>query len=328
MNPEDARSMCCRLRIDNRQLEKRGGGLFGANPLTGSIGVVTINLPRIGYETKTKKQLLIRLKELMVLAKDSLEIKRKVLEKFTDANLYPYTKFYLRGIKARHKCYWKNHFSTIGIIGMNEALLNLFGENIASEKGKQFAEEVLEFMRDTLLTFQKETGNNYNLEATPAEGTSYRLALSDQKKLKDSNFANGKGKNTISPFYTNSTHLPVNYTNDIFEALDLQDSLQTKYTGGTVVHLFLGERIDDGESVKNLIKKVCKNYRLPYFTLSPTFSVCPTHGYISGEISICDKCGSRCEVYSRIVGYLRPIDQWNDGKRAEFNLRKTYGVQT
>ena len=328
MNPEDARSMCCRLRIDNRQLEKRGGGLFGANPLTGSIGVVTVNLPRIGYETKTKKQFLAKLKELMVLAKDSLEIKRKVLEKFTEANLYPYTKFYLRGIKARHKCYWRNHFSTIGIIGMNEAILNLFGENIASDKGKQFAEEVLEFMRDILLTFQKETGNNYNLEATPAEGTSYRLALSDQKKLKNSNFANGKGKNAISPFYTNSTHLPVNYTNDIFDALDLQDNLQTKYTGGTVVHLFLGERIDDSESVKNLIKKVCENYRLPYFTLSPTFSVCPTHGYLIGEVPVCDKCGTQCEVYSRIVGYLRPIDQWNDGKRAEFSMRKTYGVQT
>lgn len=328
MNPEDARSMCCRLRIDNRQLEKRGGGLFGANPLTGSIGVVTINLPRIGYQTKTKKQFLARLKQLMVAAKESLEIKRKVLEKFTDANLYPYTKFYLRGIKARHKCYWKNHFSTIGIVGMNEALLNLFSEGIASDKGREFAEEVLDFMRDTLLTFQKETGNNYNLEATPAEGTSYRLALSDQKKLKDSYFANGKGKETVSPFYTNSTHLPVNYTNDIFEALDLQDNLQTKYTGGTVVHLFLGERIDDGESVKNLVKKVCSTYRLPYFTLSPTFSVCPTHGYLSGEVYTCDKCASQCEVYSRIVGYLRPIDQWNDGKRAEFNMRKTYGVTT
>lgn len=326
MNPEDARSMCCRLRIDNRQLEKRGGGLFGANPLTGSIGVVTINLPRLGYEAKNKKGFLHRLKELMVIAKDSLEIKRKVLEKFTDGDLYPYTKFYLRNVKSRYGCYWKNHFSTIGIIGMNEALLNLFSENIASSKGKKFAEEVLDYMRELLLSFQRETGNNYNLEATPAEGTSFRLALSDQKRYKDSIFANGKGRELESPFYTNSTHLPVNYTSDIFEALDLQDSLQTKYTGGTVVHLFLGERIDDGESVKNLVKKVCENYRLPYFTLSPTFSICPNHGYLSGEVSVCDKCNSHCEIYSRIVGYLRPIDQWNDGKRAEFNMRKLYKV--
>ncbi|HOJ01340.1 MAG TPA: ribonucleoside triphosphate reductase [Anaerolineaceae bacterium] len=326
MNPEDARSMCCRLRIDNRQLEKRGGGLFGANPLTGSIGVVTINLPRIGYEVKTQGQFLARLKELMVLAKDSLEIKRKVLEKFTEANLYPYTRFYLRGIKARHECYWKNHFSTIGIVGMNEALLNLFGEGIATDKGRKFAEEVLDFMRDTLLMFQMETGNNYNLEATPAEGTSYRLALCDQKRFRDSNFANGKGKEPASPFYTNSTHLPVNYTNDLFEALDLQDALQTRYTGGTVVHLYLGERIEDGEGVKNLVRKVCNSYHLPYFTISPTFSVCPNHGYLAGEVHVCDQCGTQCEIYSRVVGYLRPIDQWNDGKQAEFHIRKTYGV--
>ena len=326
MDPEDARSMCCRLRIDNRQLEKRGGGLFGAHPLTGSIGVVTINLPRIGLEAQSKQQFLSRLKELMLIAKDSLEIKRKLLEKLTDANLYPYTKFYLRHIKARHKCYWKNHFSTIGIVGMNEAMFNLLGEGIASKEGQAFAEEILDSMRDTLLDFQKQTGNNYNLEATPAEGTAYRLALADQKRFKEAIFANGQGKEVEHPFYTNSTHLPVNYTNDVFEALDLQDNLQSKYTGGTVVHLFLGERVSDEDSVKNLVKKVCDNYRLPYFTLSPTFSICPNHGYLAGEVTKCEQCGSPCEIYSRIVGYLRPIDQWNDGKRAEFDLRKSYQV--
>jgi len=328
MNPEDSRSMCCRLRIDNRLLEKRGGGLFGANPLTGSIGVVTINLPRIGHDAKTKRQFFTKLKKLMLLAKQSLEIKREVLEKFTENDLYPYTKYYLRNIKARNKCYWKNHFSTIGVVGMNEALLNFFGENIASKKGSKFAEEILDFMRDLLVNFQTETGNNYNLEATPAEGTSYRLALSDQKKYKDAHFANGSGKDIQSPFYTNSTHLPVNFTSDAFEALDLQDPLQTKYTGGTVIHLFLGERITDPNSVKNFVKKVCEKYKLPYFTLTPTFSVCPTHGYLSGEVPICDSCGQTCEIYSRIVGYLRPIEQWNNGKLAEFNMRKTYEMET
>ena len=326
MQPEDARSMCCRLRIDNRQLEKRGGGLFGANPLTGSVGVVTINLPRIGYEANTTQEFLQKLEALMVSAKDSLEIKRKVLERFTDENLYPYTKYYLRNIKARHNAYWKNHFSTIGIVGMNEAVLNLFGETIASEKGEDFAEIVMDFMRKKLLAFQEETGNNYNLEATPAEGTAYRLALLDQKKYPDAIFANGKGKDVQTPFYTNSTHLPVTYTSDIFELLDLQDTLQTKYTGGTVIHVFLGERVDSADSVKSLVEKICKNYRLPYFTLTPTFSVCPHHGYLSGEIVACDTCGSSCEIYSRVVGYLRPVNQWNDGKKTEFSMRKTFDL--
>ncbi len=326
MNPDDARSMCCRLRIDNRQLEKRGGGLFGANPLTGSIGVVTINLPRLGHDCKTKKDFLGKLEELMILAKDSLEIKRKILERFTDENLYPYTKFYLRNIKKRYGSYWKNHFSTIGIVGMNEALQNMLGKTIGSPEGKQFAEETLDFMKTVLASFQKETGNNYNLEATPAEGTSFRLALLDQKKYPDAIFANGQGREVKSPFYSNSTHLPVNYTDDIFEALELQDNLQTKYTGGTVMHFFLGERIEDGNSVKNLVKKICERYRLPYFTLSPTFSVCPNHGYRSGEMRVCDECGSVCEVYSRIVGYLRPISQWNKGKKAEFDMRKLYSI--
>lgn len=209
---------------------------------------------------------------------------------------------------------------------MNEALLNLFGENIVSDNGRQFAEQVLDFMKELLLSFQIETGNNYNLEATPAEGTSYRLALSDQKRYKNSVFANGIGKDTKNPFYTNSTQLPVNYTSDIFEALDLQENLQIKYTGGTVLHLFLGERINEAECVKNLVKIICENYRLPYFTISPTFSVCPNHGYLAGEVAVCEKCGTECEVYSRIVGYLRPVDQWNDGKRAEFQIRKTFRV--
>ena len=327
MKPEDARSMCCRLRIDNRQLKKRGGGLFGANPLTGSIGVVTINLPRIGHIEKNKKDFLKKLGELMILAKNSLEIKRKVLEKFTDSNLYPYTKYYLRNIKNHYGNYWKNHFSTIGLVGMNEAVQNLYGKDITSLQGQKFAKDTLDFMREILATFQVETGNNYNLEATPAEGTSFRLALSDQKKYENAIFANGKGKEVKNPFYTNSTHLPVNFTDDIFEALELQDDLQTKYTGGTVVHFFLGERIEDGMSIKNLVKKICESYRLPYFTLTPTFSVCPNHGYISGEVPVCDKCHSTCEIYSRIVGYLRPVNQWNDGKRAEFDIRKTYKIE-
>lgn len=326
MDPEDARSMCCRLRIDNRMLRKRGGGLFGSNPLTGSVGVVTINLARIGYTQKTKKDFLDRLYELMLLAKDSLIIKRKTLEKYTEANLYPYTKFYLRNIKAQYGAYWKNHFSTIGINGMNEALMNLFGENIASQKGRQFAEEVLDFMREKLILFQEETGDYFNLEATPAEGTSYRLALLDKKYLENSYFANGKGKQVEDPFYTNSTHLPVNFSEDIFEVLDLQDSLQMKYTGGTVLHFFLGERIEDPMIVKKLVRKICESYHLPYFTLTPTFSICPNHGYLVGEVPVCDRCGEECEIYSRVVGYLRPVKQWNNGKKAEFAMRKTYQV--
>ncbi|EKD46235.1 MAG: hypothetical protein ACD_68C00078G0002, partial [uncultured bacterium] len=327
MDPEDARSMCCRLRIDNRQLQKRGGGLFGANPLTGSIGVVTINMPRLGHDSKNKKDFYRRLDQLMLVAKESLEVKRKALENFTDHNLYPYTKFYLRKIKERHGNYWKNHFSTIGLLGMNEAVENLLGKNISSQEGKKFTEEVLDYMRNRLLEFQEETGNNYNLEATPAEGTSYRLALLDQKKYPDAIFANGQGKEVENPFYTNSTHLPVNYSNDMFEVLDLQDDIQTKYTGGTVIHFFVGERIDNGESVKSMVKTICQNYHLPYFTFTPSFSVCSNHGYLNGEVPVCDKCGETCEVYSRIVGYLRPVNQWNNGKKAEFGMRKKYQIQ-
>lgn len=311
MSPEDARSMCCRLRIDNRELEYRGGGLFGSNPLTGSIGVVTINLPKIAEVSKTKVEFLERLAQKMELAKDSLEIKRKLLENLTDKELYPYTKFYLRDIKARFGVYWKNHFSTIGLIGMNEACLNLFGENIGSLQGKQFALEVMDYMRAKIVEFQKETGNNYNLEATPGEGTSYRLAKLDKDKY---------------PYYTNSTQLPVNYTDDIFEVLDHQDDLQTKYTGGTVVHIYAGERIQSIKTMKNLVKKICNNYHLPYFTFSPTFSTCPNHGYVAGEHFTCPECGASCEVYSRVVGYIRPVQQWNKGKKQEFLDRQEFKI--
>ena len=290
MDPEDARSMCCRLRIDNRQLEYRGGGLFGSNPMTGSVGVVTINLPRLALKSKNEKEFFKGLAELMDMAKDSLETKRKVLERLTDANLYPYTKFYLRNIKQRFNQYWKNHFSTIGLIGTNEAALNLLGVDIGTEKGKAFAEKTLDFMRDRLVEYQKETGNNYNLEATPAEGTTYRLAQLDKASFPDrAHFANGIGAEVKCPFYTNSSHLPVNYTDDLFELMDLQDNLQTKYTGGTVIHFFLGERMDDPQTLKKLVKTICENYKLPYFTFSPSFAICKKHGYIVGEHSVWPK---------------------------------------
>lgn len=325
MSPEDARSMCCRLRIDNRQLEYRGGGLFGSNPMTGSIGVVTVNLPRLALKSKNEEEFMRALGSLMDMARDTLETKRKVIEAFTEANLYPYTKFYLRDIKKRFNEYWKNHFSTIGLIGMNEASMNLLGADIGSETGRAFAECTLDFMRDKLLKYQEETGNNYNLEATPAEGTTYRLAQIDRTDFPETaHFANGVGKNTARPFYTNSTHLPVNYTDDLFELLDLQDNLQTKYTGGTVIHFFLGERVDDAQALKKLVKSVCQNYHLPYFTFSPSFSVCPKDGYLRGEHLTCPTCGGTAEVYSRVVGFLRPVSHWNDGKQAEFEMRKHY----
>lgn len=328
MNPEDARSMCCRLRIDNRELEYRGGGLFGSNPLTGSIGVVTINLPKIAYQSKSKEEFFNILNARMELAKKSLEIKRKILEKLTDANLYPYTKFYLRDIKSRFGVYWKNHFSTIGLVGMNEACTNLFGKDIGTEDGKQFALDTMDYMRARIVEYQQETGNNYNLEATPAEGTSYRLAKLDKKNLIDIKCANDDEYYSVNaePYYSNSTQLPVNYTDDIFELLDHQDDLQTKYTGGTVVHIFAGERISDISTMKNLVKKVCENYHLPYFTFSPTFSICPNHGYVKGEHQTCPDCGEECEIYSRIVGYIRPVNQWNKGKKAEFKNRKTFNM--
>lgn len=325
MNPDDARSMCCRLRIDNTQLEKRGGGLFGANPLTGSVGVVTINLPRIGYLSKSKEEFFARLSAAMDIAKESLEIKRTLLEKLTASNLYPYTTFYLKDIKMRFGKYWKNHFSTIGLVGMNETCLNFLKSPITTAEGKSFAIEVLDFMRDRIISYQKETGNHYNLEATPAEGTSFRLAKKDKSRFHDiiaANEENQKSDNDV-PFYTNSIHVPVDFTDDLFELLDHQDELQTKFTGGTVVHAFLGERISDPDVVKNLVRKIAENYKLPYYSLTPTFSVCPEHGYLAGEKKTCPHCGKQTEIYSRIVGYLRPVQQWNDGKQAEFKMRSS-----
>jgi len=325
MKPEDVRSMCCRLRIDNRELRKRGGGFFGANPLTGSIGVVTLNLPRIGYLQRTEDAFFERLGELMDVARDSLEIKRKVLERFTEAGLYPYSRHYLRYVREGYGRYWKNHFSTIGLIGMNEGLLNLLGCGIASPEGLDFAVKVLGFMRERLSDYQEETGNIYNLEATPAEGTSYRLARIDKRRYPEIIVANeGHLRDGVEPFYTNSSQLPVDYAGDLFEALEHQDRLQTLYTGGTVFHIFLGERLPSWRGAASLVEKVAETSRVPYFTLTPTFSVCPTHGYVSGEHAECPTCSARCEVYSRVVGYLRPVDQWNDGKQAEFKIRRTF----
>lgn len=325
MSPDDARSMCCRLRLDNRELLKRGGGLFGANPLTGSIGVVTINLPRIGYIAKEEHEFFDDLKEKVLLAVDSLSIKRKILERFTDRDLYPYSKFYLREIKQGSGMYWKNHFSTIGIIGMNEACLNFIGEDIASDAGQKFSLKVMDFMRDTISEIQEKTGDIFNLEATPAEGTSYRLSMLDKKQFPEIVCANEEEhKKGADPYYTNSTQLPVNYSDDIYETLMLQDQLQAKYTGGTVLHVFLGELVNDIEAVKGLIRKVATNFRLPYFTLTPTFSICPSHGYLIGKQERCSICNQETEIYSRVVGYLRPVKQWNNGKKAEFNMRKTF----
>ncbi len=322
MKPEDVRSMCCRLRLSLEDLAKRGGGLFGANPLTGSIGVVTINMPRLGYLAKDEKDFFNRLENLMKLAKESLEIKRKVLERFTEQGLYPYSKFYLRSVKERFGRYWDNHFSTIGLLGLNEAEENFLGCNIGQPEGQKFALKVLDFMRDKLIEFQNETGANYNLEATPAEGATYRLALKDKEKYPEIKCANEDDfRRGSPPFYTNSSQLPVNYTDDLFEVLDKQDQIQTKYTGGTVIHFFLGERISNPTVIPGLIKKVCQRYQLPYFTLSPTFSICPEHGYLSGEQPKCPKCGAVCEVYARIVGYLRPTFNWNAGKTEEFKNR-------
>jgi len=325
MRPEDVRSMCCRLRLDLSKLERKGGSFFGANPLTGSIGVVTVNMPRIGYLSKSEEEFFQRLSELMELAMESLEIKREVLEELTDRGLYPYSKFYLREIKSRFGQYWKNHFSTIGLVGMNEACLNLLGVSIAEPEGRNFAIRVLDFMREKLLEFQKRTGNNYNFEATPAESTAYRLARLDKKLFPDILVANEDNyRKGAEPFYTNSTQLPVDYTDDPFLVLEHQEELQIRYTGGTVIHFFVGERIEDVEALKRFVKKVCEKYRIPYFTITPTFSVCPNHGYISGEHEACPYCGSKTEVYSRVVGYLRPVHQWNEGKREEFRMRKTF----
>jgi ribonucleoside-triphosphate reductase len=286
---------------------------------------VTINLPRIGYIAKEEHEFFDDLKKKVQLAVDSLSIKRKILERFTDRDLYPYTKFYLREIKQGSGLYWKNHFSTIGIIGMNEACLNFIGEDIASDAGQKFSLKVMDFMRDMISEIQEKTGDIFNLEATPAEGTSYRLSVLDKKQFPEIICANEEDyKKGADPYYTNSTQLPVNYSDDIYETLMLQDQLQAKYTGGTVLHVFLGELVNDIEAVKGLIRKVATNFRLPYFTLTPTFSICPSHGYLIGKQERCSICDQETEIYSRVVGYLRPVKQWNNGKRAEFNMRKTF----
>jgi ribonucleoside-triphosphate reductase len=326
MRPEDVRSMCCRLRIDNRELKKRGGGFFGANPLTGSLGVVTINLPRIAYLAKSR--FFEKLDELMDSAKSSLETKRKVIERMSESGLYPYSKFYLRHIHQSFGKYWKNHFSTIGLVGMNEACLNLLGVPIYTREGSKFARNVLEFMRNRLSDFQEDTGNIYNLEATPAEGTSHRLAMMDKQEFPDIIVANeDKVVAGAAPFYTNSTQLPVDFHCSITEAFKLQDPLQTMYTGGTVFHMFMGESYADWRSVSTLIRKSMENFHLPYLTFSPTFSICPSHGYLKGRENTCPICEELCEVWSRIVGYLRPVDQWNDGKQAEFSIRETFSME-
>jgi anaerobic ribonucleoside-triphosphate reductase len=326
MSPSDARSMCCRLRLDLTQLNNRGGGgLFGSGSLTGSIGVVTLNLPRIGYSSKTKTEFLEKLGEVMDIAKESLEIKRKTIENYTEKGLYPYSKYYLAGVKKARGQYFANHFATIGIIGMHEALLNFLGEGINTSRGKKFTLKVMDFMRERLIQYQTETGSLYNLEATPAESTAYRLAKKDKEIFPD---ITTSGTKKI-PYYTNSTQLPVNYTDDIFEEFDLQDEIQCRYTGGTTEHIFLGEEISDIETTKKLVKKVFEKYHLPFITLTPTFSICPIHGYISGKHFTCPKCTIEqpCEVYSRVVGYLRPVSQWNEAKQQEFKDRKVFKIQ-
>ena len=319
MRPEDARSMCCRLRLDVREIKRRGGGLFGSNPLTGSIGVATINMPRIAYLTKSEDDFLARLDKLMALARDSLEVKRKALERLTDERLFPYSAFYLQSIRQRFKSYWANHFSTIGLIGMNEACRNLLDTGIDTVEGRDFSLRVLKHMKSRLDEFQDETGNLYNLEATPGEGASYRLARLDKGKYPPIITA-GEDE----PYYTNSTQLPVDTGADLFEALSLQDDLQQQYTGGTVFHCFLGECVDDPSLARDLIMKVARRFGLPYFTLTPTFSICPEHGYLRGRVEQCTDCGAGTEVYSRIVGYFRPVNQWNKGKRQEFGERKLF----
>ncbi|WP_245874156.1 ribonucleoside triphosphate reductase [Alkalispirochaeta sphaeroplastigenens] len=313
LDPSDVRSMCCRLQLDKRELRKRGGGLFGSDEFTGSIGVVTINMPRIGFLSRSKTEFFQRLDHLMDLAAESLTVKRKVVNQLMEGGLFPYTRRYLRHLN--------NHFSTIGLVGMNETLLNFLGTDISDPEARAFAGEILDHMRERLVKYQEETGDLFNLEATPAEGTSYRLAKHDKDRFPSIITA---GEET--PYYTNSTHLPVEYTRDLFDALDIQDELQTKYTGGTVFHAFLGEAIEDWQACASLVRIIARNYHLPYFTISPTFSICPDHGYLSGEHHTCPDCGRETEVYSRIVGYYRSLKNWNRGKRAEFAERQPYQI--
>lgn len=316
LNPEDAVSMCCRLRLDVTELRKRGGGLFGSNPMTGSIGVVTINLPRIGYLAEDETDFFARLAHLAKLAKNSLEIKRKIIESETAKGLYPYSAHFLRSIKGRTGHFWSNHFNTIGIVGMNEALENFMGKDIGTKEGLEFALRVMKFLRELMVEFQEETGLSYNLEASPAEGTSYRLARLDRAEFPDIITAGER-----VPYYTNSTQLPANYTDDIMECIKLQDELQSLYTGGTVQHLYLGEKVEDVEVIKGVIKKIFASSKMPYISITPTFSVCHDHGYIAGEHFTCTECGKETEVYSRVTGYLRPVQNWNDGKKEEYRER-------
>jgi anaerobic ribonucleoside-triphosphate reductase len=333
MKPSDARSMCCRLRLDNTELRKRGGGLFGSNPLTGSIGVVTLNLPQLAYRAKqmsesseehqmTSKEIFNKLIDYyMELAKDSLEVKRVFLERSMIEGLYPYARYALRDVYSKFNEYFKNHFSTIGIVGAHEACINLFDVGIDSPGGKRFIENILERMRNRMRDFQEETGNLYNLEATPAEGTSYRLAIKDQKRYNEEIYSSG----TNEPFYTNSSQLPQDYTYDIFEALEHQETLQTKYTGGTVFHSYIGERIS-GDQAKLLVKKITDNFEIPYVSITPTFSICKDHGYINGEVWNCPECGEECKVYTRVVGFYRPIQSFNNGKVEEKETRKDFTI--
>ena len=317
MEPSDVRSMCCRLRLDLRELRKKTGGFFGSGESTGSVGVVTINMPRIAYLSRNKADFYRRLDHMMDIAARSLKIKRDVISKLLDEGLYPYTKRYLGT--------FNNHFSTIGLIGMNEVGLNAvwLGEDLSHAKTQEFTKEVLNHMRERLVEYQEQYGDLYNLEATPAESTTYRLAKHDRERWPDIKTA---GKEGDTPYYTNSSHLPVDYTADIFDALNIQDELQTLYTSGTVFHAFLGEKLPDWKSAANLVRKIAENYRLPYYTLSPTYSVCKEHGYIAGEHFTCPKCGKKAEVYSRITGYYRPVQNWNDGKTQEYKNRKLYDI--
>ena len=321
LSPEDAVSMCCRLRLDKRELRKRGGGLFGSNPMTGSIGVYSINLPRIGYLATSKEDFFDRLRQIAVLGKTSLEIKRKIIEQQTEQGLYPYSMHYLRNVKERSGEYWSNHFNTIGLVGMNECCLNFVGKDIGSPEGLAFSLEVMHFLRALMIEFQEETGHSYNLEATPAEGTSYRLAKLDRERCPGI-IQSGEDE----PMYTNSTQLPVGYTDDIFECCDLQDELQSLYTGGTVQHLYIGERIEDIETCKTVIRTLFEKYKMPYISITPTFSICKEHGYIAGEHFNCPTCGKNAEVWSRVVGYLRPVQNYNPGKKEEYMMRKKFVI--
>lgn len=317
MEPSDVRSMCCRLRLDLRELRKKSGGFFGSGESTGSIGVVTINMPRIAYLSKDENEFYTRLTHLMDVSARSLKVKRDTIGKLLEAGLYPYTKRYLGT--------FNNHFSTIGLVGMNEACLNAkwLRKDLTNKESQEFTKNVLNFMREKLSDYQELYGDLYNLEATPAESTSFRLAKHDRKRYPDIITASDSDK---TPYYTNSSHLPVGYTEDIFTALDIQDELQTLYTSGTVFHAFLGQKLPDWKAAANLVRKIAENYKLPYYTMSPTYSVCADHGYISGEVYECPICGRTTEVYSRITGYYRPVQNWNDGKREEFRERKTYDI--